>query len=83
MEINKPAAPVQPAKPQTLWLTIGAAWEGVDKKGRKLLTAVIGNRRNNVNQITLNAGDRMFLRPNVKRANMPKDPDFQICVAQS
>ena len=82
MQINQPAAPVQTAKAPSLWLTVGAAWKRLDKKNREMLTIVIGNRRKNVSQITFNAGDRMFLRPNVKRPNMPKDPDYQVCVAE-
>jgi len=83
MQINKPSAPVQTAAPQpTLWTVIGAAWKRVDKKNREMLTVSIGNKRSGVESITFNAGDRIFLRPNVKRPNMQRDPDYQVCVAQ-
>lgn len=82
MQINQPSAPVQAAKPQTLWTVIGAAWKKLDKKNREMLTVIVGSKRGNVNQITFNAGDRLFLRPNVKRPNMLRDPDYQVCVAQ-
>ncbi len=79
MQINQPTAPEQPK--QTLWTVIGAAWKRLDKKNREMLTVVVGNTRSNVKQITFNAGDKIFLRPNVKRAGKLTDPDYQVCVA--
>lgn len=81
MQINKaPIAPVAPVK-ATLWTTIGAAWEKLDKKGRKMLTLKIGSTRNPFPSVTFQAGDRLFLRTNVKRPGKVTDPDFQVCVA--
>ena len=80
MQINQPAAPVATAPKPVFWTVIGAAWKSLDKKGREMLTIAIGNKRSGVTQITLNENDRVFLRPNAKRPNMPKDPDYQVCV---
>lgn len=84
MQINKqtPVAPVQAATPaQVLWTTIGAAWEKLDKKGRRMVTLQLGSTRNPFPSITFSAGDKLFLRANVKRPGKTTDPDFQICVA--
>ena len=89
MQINNPAAPTQAVaapvatpvavKPTVLFTVIGAAWKRIIK-GNEFLTISIGNTREGINQVTFNAGDKIFLRHNTKRPNMPKDPDFQVCV---
>ena len=83
MQINQPTAPVATVPTATLWTVIGAAWKRLDKKNREMLTVIVGNKRSGVNQITFNAGDKIFSRPNVKRAGKLTDPDYQVCVALS
>lgn len=83
MNVSQPNAPAPFVKPETqvLWPVIGKAWKNADKKGRELLSLVFGNRAGGAEQvgtITLAAGDRLVMRPNVKRPGR-KDPDYQIC----
>ena len=77
------AQPVQApvVKTQTLWPIIGAAWKNTDKKGRELLSVVIGNRRAPFSELTLKPEDKLMLRPNSKRPGK-KDADYQVCLAQ-
>jgi hypothetical protein len=81
MQVNKTSAPAIAAAPvQTLWTVVGAAWKKLDKKGREMITVKIGNTREGINSITINNSDVLFLRASAKRPNMPKDPDYQLCV---
>lgn len=82
MEIQAPTA-VETQQTSKLWKTVGKAWLNQDKKGRPFLTAIIGNRTGGTEQVgelKLQAGDRIFLRPNNKREGR-KDADYQLCVS--
>ena len=78
---NATAQPAQATvqKPSVLWPTIGKAWINTDKKGRPLISIVIGNRRENLGSVTLNEGDKLALRPNQQRPGR-KDANYQVCL---
>lgn len=79
-EIKQAAAPTAAAPVQTLWPIIGKAWKNVDKKGRELLSVVVGNRHEPFAELVLKPNDRLVLRPNQKRPGK-KDADYQVCLA--
>lgn len=84
-EIKPATQPAQQAaQPETqkLWPIVGKAWYNTDKKGRKLLSIVIGNRREPFGEIVLKPEDRLVLRQNNKREGR-KDADYQVCLVPS
>ena len=92
MQINNPAAPTQTvaapvvAKPAVLFTVVGAAWKRLIK-GNEFLTISIGNIKEGImpggKSLTFNAGDKLFLRHNVKRPDKASDPDFQVCISEA
>lgn len=71
------------AKTSQIYPTVGKAWINTITKGKmagqQSLSIIVGNRRENLGSITLNAGDKLFLRPNTKRPGR-KDADYQVCL---
>ena len=78
----KPATTEVPT--QKLFPIIGKAWVNKDKKGRDCINIIIGNRRQNIEQVgevTVRPNDKFYLRTNIKRPGK-KDPDYQVCLVQ-